>query len=202
MIYRILPFVVLFLFSFQFCAWADEGKTSPEPTKIEDAKEKLSDKPSDEQKNAKKDLLPPDGPPAPQFHLTRIKGGSFSSVKLKDHVVLLAFWASWCEPCKAELRALQTLFRKYESKGFTIVGINTDESRNKSRVRSLARSLKVHFPMLIDPENAHLAKINPALEIPYTVLVDKKGRIRMKKQGYLPGDEHKLEPMIEQLLGE
>ncbi len=195
-------FVVLFAVSMHVCAWADETVAPIAGEKGASALDEAASAPAVEAKSEKRSLLPPDGPPAPPFRLSSIKGGSFSSTKLENQVILMAFWASWCEPCKAELRALQTLFRKYESKGFTVVGINTDESRNKSRVRTLARSLKVHFPMLLDPENAHLSKINPALEIPYTVLIDKKGRIRMKKQGYLPGDERKLEPMIELLLGE
>ena len=115
--------------------------------------------------------------------------------------VLVNFWALWCEPCKAEIKVLKNLYKKYQDKGFTILGINQDSPKSVSKVRAYISSQKINFPTALDPNNKYLQKFN-GQSIPYSLLIDKDGEIVYKSVGYLPGDEVKLENQILKLLSE
>ena len=77
-----------------------------------------------------------DGPAlaeAPAFSLPTFDGKTFA---LDDHAggpVLLYFWASWCEPCKAEASTIQSLWEEYRGHGFTFVGVNIWDSEKEAR---------------------------------------------------------------------
>jgi cytochrome c biogenesis protein CcmG/thiol:disulfide interchange protein DsbE len=115
--------------------------------------------------------------------------------------VLVNFWALWCEPCKAEMKVLKNLYKKYQDKGFTILGINQDSPKSVSKVRAYISSQKINFPTALDPNNQYLQKFN-GQSIPYSLLINKNGEIVYKSVGYLPGDEVKLENQIQKLLPE
>jgi thiol-disulfide isomerase/thioredoxin len=113
--------------------------------------------------------------------------------------VLVNFWALWCEPCKAEMRVLENLYKKYQNKGFIILGINQDSPKSVSKVRSYISSQKISFPVALDPNYQYLQKFN-GQSIPYSLLFNGSGEIVYKSVGYLPGDEKKLDEEIQKLL--
>lgn len=121
--------------------------------------------------------LPPVLPrPAPNFALKNLTGETVALEKYRSKVVLLDFWATWCKPCVKSMPALQKLHAQFAAKGFSVVGISTDEN-GKKVVEPFINKHKITYPILLDAEE------NPAWEaykvkvIPMMFLVDRKGQI-------------------------
>lgn len=136
------------------------------------------------------------------FSLETLGGDTFSmSEYLGDKVVVMTFWASWCVPCKKEHPHLQRLYDKYKDDGLAVVGINVDEPGNLAKVRSHVRRYKLTFPILLDSDSSITRIYNPDLSFPYTLLINKNGAVVRTYQGYVPGDETKLEEDIATIMG-
>jgi peroxiredoxin len=114
---------------------------------------------------------------------------------------LVTFWALWCSPCKQELRALQTLYDRYASKGFTVVAVNQDNPKSLAKVRSYVAAQAFTFPVTLDPNGQLLQKFN-GQAIPYSVFLDSTATVTHVSIGYLPGDEAKLEERLVSMLAD
>lgn len=114
--------------------------------------------------------------------------------------VFISFWATWCDPCKAELIKLNELNEKYQGRiQFVAVAIDTEESLGK--VREFVSENSIMFPVLIDPSNNTVSQILPGGDtVPYALLIDKYGKIVHRQSGYEQGDEKKLESLFKTLL--
>ncbi len=120
-------------------------------------------------------FLPPTLPrPAPAFDLKSVNGQTTTLADLKNKVVLLDFWATWCAPCVKAMPDLQKLHDKYNDKGFAVVGISIDEDGMKSVGPFLAKR-KFTYPMLLD-QNETWQKFG-VRAIPAMFLLDRNGRI-------------------------
>lgn len=131
---------------------------------------------------------------APDFELRSLAGGN---VRLSDHfgkdVVLIDFWATYCEPCLRALPHLDELYKKYKARGFVVLAVAIDEAALGSRVRVEAAKLGLTFPVLLDPETEVVARYNPKNTAPYSVLVGRDGRILSRREGYTAADRDALE---------
>jgi thiol-disulfide isomerase/thioredoxin len=116
----------------------------------------------------------------------------------KGKVVLLNFWATWCEPCKIEIPELIQLQQKYESKGFTILGVAMDDE-GKSVVAPFVQTKRydigggqqspMNYPILIGNEDI-ANKFGGLLGYPTTVLFDKDGKEIHRTTGAIGYDEY------------
>jgi thiol-disulfide isomerase/thioredoxin len=126
-------------------------------------------------------------------------------VRLGDHlgkeVVLVDFWATFCEPCLTSMPHLDELYKKYKGKGFVVLGISIDGPDSVAQVRTEVGKLGVSFPILLDQETRVVALYNPRTSAPYSVLIGKDGRIRSKREGYTTGNAAALEADIVAALG-
>ena len=113
--------------------------------------------------------------------------------------VLIDFWALWCAPCLKAMRHLDDLQEKYREQGLTVLGINLDTERSRSKVRSYIRSKGYGFTVALDPSQESYRRLN-GTAMPYTMLVDSTGKIVYRHSGYLPGDEKILETEIQLVL--
>jgi len=113
--------------------------------------------------------------------------------------VLIDFWALWCAPCLKAMRHLDDLQEKYREQGLTVLGINLDTERSRSKVRSYIRSKGYGFTVALDPSQESYRRLN-GTAMPYTMLVDSTGKIVYRHSGYLPGDEKILETEIQSIL--
>jgi cytochrome c biogenesis protein CcmG, thiol:disulfide interchange protein DsbE len=114
---------------------------------------------------------------------------------LRNGPVYLSFWALWCEPCKQELRALKTIANSHADKAFTILAVNQDSPKSVHEVKSYVRSRGITFPVILDPNKQVFQAFN-GQNIPFSVLIDKNGKVVKTRLGYLPGDEKEIEADI------
>ena len=76
---------------------------------------------------------------APSFTLTLFDGRPLTLKDLRGKAVLVNFWASWCVPCRAEARALESAWQKYKDRGVVFLGVNIQERRGRSRFHERVR---------------------------------------------------------------
>lgn len=133
---------------------------------------------------------------APSFALKDLGGRTVRLDQFKGKVVMLNFWATWCPPCRAEMPDLVKLQREHGGRGLQIAGITYPPER-ASRVRRLARELKINYPLLFGTRRvASLYGVEDIL--PVTVIIDREGRIRDRVLGILTPEEfeQKVEPLL------
>jgi peroxiredoxin len=123
---------------------------------------------------------------------------SFSDY-LKKGPVYVSFWATWCEPCKAELKMLKPLAETFRDRGLSILAINTDDPKTSARVKAYVRSQRFSFPVLLDPDGRIFQQLNGSA-VPYSLLIARDGTVLYRRTGYLPGDEKLIEEKFEQAL--
>ena len=137
------------------------------------------------------------------FSLRDLEG---NTIRLSDflgkHVILIDFWATWCVPCVKELPHFQRFHTEYRDKGLKIFAISVDGPQSASKVKPFMSRYKYDFSVLLDTESKVIALYNPRVILPYSLLIDKQGRIRYVHQGYSPGDEITMEARILELLQE
>jgi peroxiredoxin len=107
----------------------------------------------------------------------------------KGKVLVLNFWATWCPPCRKEMPALSALSTRYRDQGVQFFGISIDTETN---VRNFQANTPVSYPLLIaSPSAVQLTEAlgNTAQALPFTVIVDKNGKISLVKLGTLSEDE-------------
>jgi len=140
---------------------------------------------------------------APDFTLNDLQG---RPVRLSEvgagKIVLLNFWATWCVPCVKELPHLQKLQDLYGPRGLQVLAVSTDGPDRQAAVSAFVGRYRYTMPMLLDTRSEVVALFDPQLTLPYTVLLDRSGRIRFAHNGYSPGDERPVEAEIATLLAE
>ena len=137
---------------------------------------------------------------APNFKLEDIER---EIIELNDIVgtgpILLCFWSSCCKSAVSQLEAFSRFYDNYNEKGFTMFGIATDDERTIAKVKPYVKSKKYKFQVLYDT-GQEVARIYHAFDIPFSVLINKEGRIVYSHRGYMKGDEIELENKIIDLL--
>jgi peroxiredoxin len=137
---------------------------------------------------------------APDFELMDLKGQAIKLSQFKGRVVVVNFWATWCGPCKQEIPHLSRILETYKDQGLEVLTISTDSPQTQSQVGRLARRWKTHT--LLDPEGQVVSQLNPRGIAPFTLIVDRSGRIAFDHDGYHSGDEVKMETAIKAVLSE
>ncbi len=116
--------------------------------------------------------------------------------------VMISFWATWCSPCKEELKKMQTIYEKYKEYGFEYLAINLDNQKSIAKVKSYITSQGYTFKVLLDFEKKVVeAYGGKEDEIPYSVLIGKDKTILNTHLGFKSGDEIKIEKEIRTALG-
>ncbi len=113
----------------------------------------------------------------------QLQGLSGPSAKLSSYrgkPLIINVWASWCGPCRAEMGSLDRLARRYGGKKFNVIGISTDDYRD--RATAFLNQAKTGFSHYIDHE-LFMENMLGADMIPLTVLVDAQGRVLAKFYG-------------------
>jgi len=137
--------------------------------------------------------------PAPAFTLASRAGQDVSLAQYKGNVVMINFWASWCGPCRQEMPLLESIYKKYNKMGFTMLGVNVEPDSNAAN--DWLKATPVSFPILYD-RDSKVSKLYDVAGMPSTVIIDRSGKLRVLHRGYKPGDENEYLDSIRTLIRE
>ncbi|WP_231968381.1 TlpA family protein disulfide reductase [Polynucleobacter necessarius] len=118
-------------------------------------------------------------------------GKAVKSENWRGKVLVVNFWASWCPPCVEEMPALDKIAQEYASKNVLIIGIGID---SPSSVREFLQKTPVSYPIIIGGlEGSNIAKQmgNSQGALPYTVIINPKGKSVFTKLGKISEEELK-----------
>lgn len=115
------------------------------------------------------------GQPAPDFALRSSAGPNVRLSEQRGDVVVLSFWSSRCNVCRAQLAELDRLHATYRPAGFVVFGVNVDD--DVAAAREFAAAQKLNFPMLLDPSKA-VARAYRVDALPMLVAIDRFGAVR------------------------
>ncbi len=108
---------------------------------------------------------------------------------LKDDVVVISFWATWCKPCQSELDALAEIEDQWADR-IRVVAISIDDARSAARVKSTVKAKMWPYEVYTD-QNSELIKAMNISSVPYVMIV-KDGKTEYSHSGYTPGSERVL----------
>jgi thiol-disulfide isomerase/thioredoxin len=126
----------------------------------------------------------------PDFKLNDLNGKAFKSSQLKGSVVLLDLWATWCEPCIADIPMLNRLHEKFGSRGLKVVGIAVESGWVKD-IKPHVAKLGVKYPVLVGTEQ--IVEQYEMIGFPTTYLIGRDGKLVKKYLGTLPDQEKEKE---------
>ena len=149
--------------------------------------------------NAPADLTPAGSrKPLPRVALTDSNGASVDLSGYPGRIVLLDFWATWCEGCKQEIPWFMEFQDKYNKAGLTVVGASLDEDGWKS-VRPYLREHKINYRIVVGTFEA-AKRFGVDKGMPVTLLIDRNGKIADVHAGMV--DKAAFEREIQTLLNE
>lgn len=115
----------------------------------------------------------------------------------QEGLVILDFWATWCDPCKKALPKLNEIHGKFDD--VTVITINIDKPRKKAEAISHIKSNRFQFISLFDP-SSNVAKQFNVTSIPRSFILEPGGNIIYDHTGYQRGDEKEFEKIITEWL--
>ena len=119
----------------------------------------------------------------PEFSTRDLRGRRISSGDLRGKVVIVDFWATWCQPCKKEMPGYQKLADKYGSQGFAVIGFKLDIMADTEDPRAFATRLGIHYPLAV-ATNEVKNKFGGIEGLPTTLIYDRQGILRQKIIGF------------------
>jgi thiol-disulfide isomerase/thioredoxin len=133
----------------------------------------------------------------PEFSVRDLQGREISSADLSGKVVLIDFWATWCQPCKQEMPGYQKLLDLYGSRGFAVIGFKFDTMMDMEDPLTFAKKIGVRYPLAVAADDLK-QKFGGIEGLPTTVLYDRQGILRKKVIGfeYTNVIESELKPLL------
>jgi cytochrome c biogenesis protein CcmG, thiol:disulfide interchange protein DsbE len=148
---------------------------------------------------AERALQPWKGGDTPALTLPDLRGRTVNLRELKGRVVLVNFWATWCEPCREEMPSIGRLRERLAGKPFEVLLVNFGEG--VPRIEEFLRRENLSLPVLRDADKV-AASAWRAGGLPMTFLVDARGRVRYSVFGEKDWDEGEALTTVERLLAE
>ena len=127
---------------------------------------------------------------APDFSLSDLSGNAISLEQHRGSVVLLDFWATWCPPCRISIPEMVKVQKKFREKGLVILGISMDDPRmvTDEQLGAFKKQVGINYSIL--RANRQVLQDyfgNESISIPTLFIIDRKGKIRDKLVGFIPG---------------
>jgi cytochrome c biogenesis protein CcmG/thiol:disulfide interchange protein DsbE len=133
---------------------------------------------------------------APTFTIDRLEGGGKAALtSYRGKVVVLNFWASWCEPCREESPLLERWNGKLKEHGGTVLGVDVLDLTGDAR--EFIRKFKLTYPQLHDSDGNVLGKYG-VVAYPETFVIDQQGRIAANRRGVVDDEfmRQKVQPLL------
>ena len=113
--------------------------------------------------------------PAPELALNNLDGKPVSLADFHGQVVLVNLWATWCPPCKEEMPALESYYRKHAKDGFAVIAVNDGDPT--SDVEQFVEDYELTFPVWLDPTYIGTTKAFKTLNLPSSYVINRDGQI-------------------------
>jgi len=123
------------------------------------------------------------GEPAPDFALPSLEGPTLQLSQFRGGPVVVNYWATWCEPCKAEMPLLQRRYEKYSPE---LVVLGVDAGEDPATVSRFVDDLELTFPILLDYDYVVESSFR-IMAYPATIFIDSDGIIQARHIGQLNG---------------
>jgi thiol-disulfide isomerase/thioredoxin len=140
------------------------------------------------------ELKPWTGGPTPGLELRALDGPGHRLADYRGRVVLVNFWATWCEPCREEMPSMQRLKEKLAGRPFTVLAVNLDEP--EARIRKFLSQVPVDFTILLDPGKKAARTWNARI-LPASFVIGPDGSIRYSAIGELDWGH---DPLVSRIL--
>jgi cytochrome c biogenesis protein CcmG/thiol:disulfide interchange protein DsbE len=128
---------------------------------------------------------PQEGEPAPAFTLTLLDGSQVALRELRGQVVVLNFWASWCNPCRREAPDLQQVWDQYQGRGVAFLGVTYRDARGASE--AFIERFGLTYPNGVD-ERGRISQAYGVVAVPETFVIDRDGQIAFVHIGEVTSD--------------
>lgn len=124
---------------------------------------------------------------------------AFNSTFEKGKVTLVSFWATWCIPCKLEIKNIKTKKADWAKEAdFNFMAVSIDDSRAMAQVKTYAKTQGWDFPVYIDM-NSDLKRSLNFSNVPFTIIVDGEGKVVFQHSGYEEGGEEEIFAKLKEL---
>ena len=141
-----------------------------------------------------------EGQRGPAFTLGLLAGGSTTLAELtRDRLVVLNFWATWCQPCTLEMPTLEALWRAYRERGLSVAAVSVDRGAPRGLLEPYVRSLGLTFPILLDPE-ARTAGAWRVTALPATFVIKPGGEVMGFAMGAREWNSAEMRALLEPML--
>ncbi len=118
----------------------------------------------------------------------------------KGKVLVLDFYATWCNPCRQSIPHLIGLQKKYETQGIQVIGLNVGGPGDEDRVPGFARELGIHYPLAIPDEELVTFLLSDSDGIPQTFIFDRQGQLVDRLIGFGPASGARIDEAVESAL--
>ncbi|MFN3739634.1 MAG: TlpA disulfide reductase family protein [Thermodesulfovibrionales bacterium] len=140
-----------------------------------------------------------EGKVVPNLSFKYINGESIRLYDLKGKVVLIEFWATWCEACREAVPDLIEIYKNNRDKGFVMIAVSVDEGGDYvKRVKDFVNEHNITYPVAVD--GISLSKKFGVYTIPSIFIINKEGILVKKYPGYFPDFARKIDKEIKGLL--
>ncbi|MBI4635878.1 MAG: TlpA family protein disulfide reductase [Candidatus Rokubacteria bacterium] len=140
-----------------------------------------------------------EGQRGPAFRLKTLEGRTATLEDYRGRLVVLNFWATWCQPCTIEMPTLEALWREYRERGLVVLGVSVDRGAPRSLIEPYVRNLRLTFPILLDPE-VKTAGAWRVGGIPATFLVRPGGEVAGVAVGAREWNSAEMRALLESML--
>ena len=135
---------------------------------------------------------------APDFELQTTEGETIKLSDLRGQAVLVNLWATWCPPCRAEMPAIERVYKDYKDQGLVVLAVNMTAQDTPSNIAPFIDEYGLTFPVLLDEDNS-VASAYQLRSLPSSFFIDRDGIIREVVIGG-PMAEALLRTRVEQIL--
>ncbi len=136
------------------------------------------------------------GDRACDLDLPDLEGKPVHISQFKGKVVVVNFWATWCDPCREEIPDFVRLHKEYRGRGLEIIGVSMDTGKEE-QVKAFAKKFGIEYPIVVG--DIRVARQWLVQGIPRTLLIDREGKVVQEIVGVT--DMRSLETAIKPLLG-